>query len=127
MNIVPYSKKHDVYLADENLKIGYIRGDIDQRGHIWTSLILETSREEYQRKKSDIDKFAAAIVEMPCMDSVLNLYDFCLQYPEARYGGEEDKTFKFFGQDNVCAYYVQLICREKDYNFYIHIFSIRKT
>mgnify|MGYP000890510410 CR=1 FL=1 len=37
------------------------------------------------------------------------------------------RPLSFFGQDNVCAYYVQLICREKDYNFYIHIFSIRKT
>ena len=123
MKMIPYDKeKHGKYIEGVKPRC-YVRGDIDRGGNMWTSFIPLSQIDHAEREA--LNAYTKKFVDMPCMASVASLYEFCLQYPEAAVGDPEDKTFLFFKKDGFSAYLIKVICREKDYNFYINAYPIK--
>ena len=123
MKIIPYEEsKHKKWLDDEKL-FGYVRGDIDSHGQMWTAFVPRREVSDYSDERKALNDFTAWFVDLPCMDSVASLYEFCKQYPAARVGKEEDKSFQFFAKDEISAYLVYVICIEKTVNFYINAYK----
>ena len=123
MKMTPYSKEMHGKYFDGQKTIGYVRGDIDKHGNMWTSFIPLKVFETAERNA--INTYAEKIVNMPCMRSVSELYKFCKGYPEAQSEDQDDKEFFFFAKDGFFAYLVKVICREKDYNFYINAYTLK--
>ena len=123
MKMTPYcEEKHGKYFADQK-PCGYVRGDIDARGNMWTSFI---PMEQFSYQERDaFNAFTAKFIDMPCMSSVASLYEACKEYPEAQIGDPEDKVFCFFAKDELSAYLIKVICIEKDYNFYINAYRLQ--
>lgn len=123
MKIVPYkSKKHDSVFADENKQIGYVRGDIDGSNKIWTSYISLNREFDIGDNRAAVNKFMDWFVELDCLNSVEDLYEFCKQYPDAAYGEPEDRTFLFFAEDKLNSYLIKIICIKNNQNFYVNAY-----
>ena len=123
MKIIPYEEsKHKKWLNDEKL-FGYVRGDIDSKGHLWTAFIPRTPVSGYCDERNALNKLTEWFINQPFMESVASLYEFCKQYPAARVGKEEDKSFQFYAKDEVSAYLIYVICIEKNVNFYINAYK----
>lgn len=123
MKMVPYcEEKHGKYFVDQKPR-GYVRGDIDAQGRMWTSYIPVTQI-SYEERQA-LNAFTAKFIDLPCMSSVASLYEFCKQYPDAQIGDPEDKSFFFFAKDEFSAYLIKVVCIEKDYNFYINAYRLQ--
>lgn len=123
MKMIPYcEEKHGKYFVDQKPR-GYVRGDIDANGNMWTSFVPVDSF-SYQERDA-LNAFTAKFIDMPCMTGIASLYEFCMQYPDAQIGDPEDKTFCFFAKDEFSAYLIKVVCIEKDYNFYINAFRLQ--
>ncbi len=123
MKMIPYcEEKHGKYFADQKPQ-GYVRGDIDANGNMWTSFV-PVDPFSYQERDA-LNAFTAKFIDMPCMTSVASLYEFCKQYPDAQIGEPEDKAFCFFATDEFSAYCIKVVCIEKDYKFSITAFRLQ--
>ena len=123
MKMMPFNKeKHGRYF-DGQKPIGYVRGDIGKNGNMWTSFVPLKLFETAERNA--LNNYTAKFIDMPCMKSVSELYEFCKGYPEAQTENKDDKEFFFFAKDGFFAYLVKVICREKDYNFYINAYTLK--
>ena len=99
MKMIPYNKeKHGKYIEGVSPRC-YVRGDIDHNGNMWTSFVPLSQIDHTEREA--LNAYTKKFVDMPCMESVASLYNFCLQYPEAAFGDPDDKTFLFFKKDEM--------------------------
>lgn len=125
MKLIPYNKEKDgKYIEGSNPRC-YVRGDIDRRGQMWTSFIPLENLELPVREA--LNSFTDKVINMPCMESVASLYNYCRQFPEAQTDKTDDKVYFFFSKDGFSAYLVKVICRENDYNFYINAYPLKET
>lgn len=123
MRMITYcEEKHGKYFAGQKPR-GYVYGDIDAHGNMWTSFI---PMEEFPRQEREaLNAFTAKFINMSCMSDAASLYETCKQYPDAQIGDPENQIFRFFAKDEFSAYLIKIVCTNKDYNFCLDAYRLQ--
>lgn len=124
MKIVSYREEvHDEKFTDENSRMGYVRGDIDKDGRLWTSFISLKKEAGYSNYRNYLNDFMSWFVEQPFILSVDAMRKFCKENADSIFGDHSDQRYRFFAEDELNSYLIFLICRENDYNFYVNAYQ----
>ncbi len=128
MELIAYNEElHRKCFENKELSLGYVRGDIDKKGRMWTRYIKNTQGNFDRQGHDALMKFMDEFVELPCMDSIESLYKFASAIDGAKDKDGDGITFTLYADDEYNCYLIRIICTDKDYNFYVNAFCRKES